>query len=152
MDLRRWMFSGGPVAAAAGLGGLGARRAPQTYRRLRKPPWAPPAGAFGPVWSVLYVGIGVAGWRLFDSAPRRTRAVHLAQLALNAAWPIVFFGSRDKRASVAIIALLDGAVASEMLMLRHEDPVAASLLAPYLGWCSFATALNIAVSDPGEQS
>lgn len=149
MDVRRWMFAVGPVAAAAGLGGLGARRAPQTYRRLRKPRWAPPAAVFGPVWSMLYVGIGVAGWRAFDRASPRTRALHLAQLALNAGWPIVFFGIQDKRASLTIIGLLDGAVAGEVLMLRREDPVAASLLVPYLGWCGFATALNIAVSDPG---
>jgi translocator protein len=139
-----------PVAAAAGLGGLGARRAPQTYRRLRKPPWAPPSTAFGPVWSVLYVAISVAGWRLFANASRRTRSLHLTQLALNAAWPIAFFGIRDKRASLIIIALLDGALTAEVLMLRVEDPVAASLLVPYLGWSGFATALNAAVSDPGE--
>lgn len=140
----------GPVAAAAGLGGLGARRAPQTYRRLRKPPWAPPSAAFGPVWSVLYVAIGMAGWRVFANASRQTRSLHLTQLALNAAWPIAFFGIRDKRASLMIIALLDTALTAEVLMLRVEDPVAASLLAPYLGWSGFATALNAAVSDPGE--
>lgn len=138
----------GPVAAAAGLGGLGARRAPQTYRRLRKPPWAPPAAVFGPVWSVLYVAIAVAGWRVFANASRQTRSLHLTQLALNAAWPIAFFGIRNKRASLMIIALLDTALTAEVLMLRVEDPPAASLLMPYLGWSGFATALNVAVSDP----
>lgn len=150
MDVRRWTFAVAPVAAAAGLGGLGARGAPRTYARLRKPSWAPPAAAFGPVWSALYVGIGAAGWRLYASGSRSTRTLHLGQLALNAAWPIAFFGIRDKRASLAIIALLDAAVAAEVLGLRGEDPVAAALLVPYLGWSGFATALNAAVSDPGE--
>ncbi|MFZ0090910.1 MAG: TspO/MBR family protein [Solirubrobacteraceae bacterium] len=150
MDVRRWMFAAGPVVAAAGLGGLGARRAPQTYRRLRKPSWAPPAGAFGPVWSALYVATGAAGWRLFASASRPTKSLHLTQLALNATWPLAFFGIRDKRASLLIIALLDGALTAEVWMLRREDPVAAILLAPYLGWSGFATALNAAVSDPAE--
>jgi tryptophan-rich sensory protein len=50
--------------AAAGIGSLGARNAPQIYQRLQKPGWAPRSGAFGPVWTALYAGIGVAGWRL----------------------------------------------------------------------------------------
>ena len=151
MDARRWIFAVGPVAAAAALGGLGARRAPETYGRLRKPGWAPPAAAFGPVWSALYVGIAAAGWRLSASGTRQARSLHLAQLALNAAWPVTFFGIRDKRASLVVIALLDGVLAAEVGSLRRADPVAASLLAPYLGWTLFATALNAAVSDPGTQ-
>jgi tryptophan-rich sensory protein len=151
MDARRLIFAAGPVVAAAGFGSLGARRAPETYHRLDKPRWAPPARAFGPVWSGLYIGIGVAGWRLFGSASRRARPLHLAQLALNAAWPITFFGVRDKRASLVIIALLDGAVTGELLMLRHKDPVAALLLMPYLAWSGFATVPNAAVSDPGDR-
>ena len=150
MNARRWIFAAAPVAAAAGLGGLGARHAPQIYRRLHKPRWAPPAAVFGPVWSALYAGIGVVGWRLSGGSSRRSRSLHLAQLALNAAWPAVFFGARDKRASLLIIGLLDAAIAAEILTLRREDPVAALLLVPYLTWTGFATALNAAVSDVGE--
>jgi benzodiazapine receptor len=150
MDFPRWAFAALPVGAAAGLGGLGARDAQRTYARLRKPTWAPPARAFGPVWSLLYLTIGVAGWRLFRSAPGRTKALHLAELSLNAAWPAVFFGVRDKRSSLVIIALLDAVLTAEVLSLRNEDPVSASLLLPYLGWSGFATLLNVAVSDPGD--
>ena len=103
---------------------------------------------FGPVWSALYLTIGAAGWRLFETGSRRTKSLHLAQLGLNAIWPIAFFGVRDKRASLVIIALLDGALATEAVMLGGEDPPAAALLGPYLAWCGFATALNAAVSDP----
>jgi len=151
MNARRWIFAVGPVAAAAALGGLGARRAPETYGRLRKPGWAPPAAAFGPVWSALYAGIGVAGWRLSGNGSKRARLLHLVQLALNAAWPVAFFGLRDKRAALVIIALLDAVLAAEVITVRRDDPVAASLLAPYLGWSLFATALNAAVSDPAGQ-
>ena len=150
MDLRRLVTAAAPVVAAAGLGGLGSRNASATYGRLRKPGWAPPAAAFGPVWSVLYVGIGAAGWRLQASGSAATRRLHLAQLALNAAWPVTFFTVRDKRASLAVIAALDAVVTAEVLRLRREDPVAAALLLPYLAWSGFATALNAAVSDPGE--
>jgi translocator protein len=149
MDARRWVFAAVPVTAAAALGGVGARGAPQTYGRLRKPSWAPPAAVFGPVWSALYLMIGAAGWRLFATGSRRTKSLHLTQLALNAIWPIAFFGVRDKRASLVIIALLDGVLTAELVMLRGEDPAAAALLVPYLAWSGFATALNAAVSDPG---
>ena len=148
MDLPRWTFSALPVGIAAGLGGLGARDAQETYARLRKPPWAPPAAVFGPVWAALYLTMGISGWRLFRSASGRTKALHLAQLSLNAVWPALFFGVRDKRSSLVVIGLLDGLLVAEIVSLRQEDPVAASLLLPYLGWSGFATLLNAAVSDP----
>ncbi len=151
MDLARWGFSVLPVGVAAGAGGLAAKDAPKVYARLTKPRWAPPASAFGPVWSVLYLTMGVAGWRLFRSASGRTKALHLVQLSLNAAWPAVFFGVRDKRSSLVIIGLLDCALAAEIASLRRQDPVAASLLLPYLAWSAFATVLNASVSDPGEE-
>ena len=151
MDLARWGFSVLPVGVAAGAGGLAAKDAPKVYARLTKPRWAPPASAFGPVWSVLYLSMGVAGWRLFRSASGRTKVLHLVQLSLNAAWPAVFFGVRDKRSSLVIIGLLDCALAAEIASLRRQDPVAASLLLPYLAWSAFATVLNASVSDPGEE-
>jgi tryptophan-rich sensory protein len=148
VDRRRLGFAVLPVAAAAGIGGLGARRAKTTYQLLGKPRWAPPAAVFAPVWSTLYVLIGAAGWRLSANASGRTRALHLTQMALNGAWPAVFFELRDKRASLAVIALLDISLALEVAMLRREDRLAASLLMPYLVWSGFATALNAAVTEP----
>jgi translocator protein len=150
MNARRWIFAAGPAAAAAGLGGLGARRAPLVYSQLRKPRWAPPAAAFGPVWSALYAGIAAAGWRLSAGTSRRARTLHLVQLALNAAWPAAFFGARDKRAALLIIGALDATIAAEILVLRREDRGAALLLVPYLAWTGFATAVNATVSDPGD--
>ncbi|GAA1949661.1 hypothetical protein GCM10009798_06090 [Nocardioides panacihumi] len=147
MNLRRLAFAVLPVVGAAGLGGLGARSAPSTYARLDKPTWAPPASAFGPVWSALYAANVVVGWRPYASSPS-ARRLHMAQLALNAVWPAVFFSAREKRASLAVIAALDATVAVEVALLGRDDPLAAALLTPYLGWCGFATALNAAVSTP----
>ncbi|HWJ80687.1 MAG TPA: TspO/MBR family protein [Nocardioides sp.] len=147
MNTRRLAFAVLPVLGAAGLGGLGSRRAPTTYARLEKPGWAPPASVFGPVWTTLYAMLAVAGWRVHD-APPAARRLHLAQLALNAAWPGVFFGAREKGPSLAVIAALDAALAAEVALLAREDRAAAALLVPYLGWCGFATALNAAVSEP----
>jgi benzodiazapine receptor len=150
MDFPRWAFSVLPVGGAVALGGLAAKDAPEVYARLAKPRWAPPASTFGPIWSLLYLTTGVAGWRLYRSASARTKTLHLVQLSLNAAWPALFFGVRDKRSSLVIIALLDCALAAEVASLRHEDSVSASLLLPYLVWSAFATALNASVSDPGQ--
>lgn len=117
------------------VGGIGARRAPEDYDRLNKPAWAPPACLFGPSRRQARVAIGL----------------HVAQLVCNAAWPVVFFSARDKRASIAIIASLDVLVASEMVVAARTDGVAAGLLAPYLTWCLFATALNVAVDRPARE-
>ena len=145
---KRLVSAVGPVALALAVGGLGSRRAPETYARLDKPAWAPPAGAFGPVWSVLYAAIAAAGWRLETRASETTRRLHLVQLALNGAWSPVFFGMREKKASLAVIGALDMTLAAEIARLRREDPASARLLAPYLAWCLFATALNAAVEEP----
>lgn len=139
---------GGPLAAAA-LGGVAARDADVVYARLEKPAWAPPAGVFGPVWTVLYTMIGVTGWRLVErrQAPLLV-GLHVLQLGLNAAWTPLFFGRRRKGAALAVVVALDAVVAGEVAVLRRRDPVAAVLLTPYLAWSLFATALNAAVEDP----
>src|SRR4051812_37733577 len=146
------LFAAGGSTAAAGVGGLGSRRAPEVYARLDKPHWAPPAEVFGPVWTGLYGAIAVAGWRLWErrTAPSATAALglHVGQLALNAAWPWTFFSARNRAASLAVIVALDATVAAEIVASARVDRTAAALLAPYLGWSLFATALTAAVSDP----
>lgn len=156
MDRRRrrgFLFAAGTSAAAAAIGSLGSRRAPEVYARLRKPAWAPPAGVFGPAWSVLYTAIGVAGWRLWSRrCGRSVVCLHVAQLGLNAAWPFVFFEARNRTAALAVITALDVTVAAEIATVARHDRVAALLLVPYLGWSVYATALNAAVGDDGAEN
>ncbi len=148
--LADWLFAAGLPAAAAGIGSVASRRAPQVYGRLQKPSWAPPAEVFGPVWTTLYALIGVAGWRLRTRGqPGWVQGLHAGQLALNAAWPWAFFGTGHRRTALAIVTTLDGAVATELAAAGRKDATAAALLSPYLLWCLYATALNKAVSDPG---
>jgi benzodiazapine receptor len=143
----RVAFALAPALAAA-IGAVGARQAPRVYGRLRKPRWAPPQEAFGPVWTTLYVLLGVAGWRLASRpVPRKVLVLHVVQLALNALWPSAFFAGRRRAASLAVIGALDASLAAEVALVARNDPAAAALLAPYLAWCGFATALNAAVSD-----
>lgn len=148
---RRVVFAFGSVGAAAALGGIGARTAPEVYEHLERPPWAPPSRAFGPVWSGLYAAIGIAGWRLSGRhLDRRVIGLHLVQLALNGAWPWAYFGLRSRRASLGTIVALDLVLAGEIVAARRTDPVASALLSPYLAWCLFATALNVAVDPRAE--
>jgi benzodiazapine receptor len=140
------LFGIGTAAAAAGIGSLGSRRAPQVYPRLDKPAWAPPAGLFGPAWTALYAAIGVAGWRLWTrDAGRTVLALHVTQLALNAAWPSTFFAARNRTAALAVIAVLDVTIAAEIAVAVRKDRTSAALLAPYLIWSLYATALTAAV-------
>ena len=116
------------------------------YAQLDRPGWAPPSWLFGPVWTVLYVGIAIAGWLVW----RRTGASavlipYAVQLVLNAAWTPIFFGAGEYGwAAVDIIALWI-AVLVTIVGFARVHRVAAALLVPYLAWVSFATALNLAI-------
>src|SRR5512140_4031661 len=114
-SLRALLTCLGASAAAGVAGGIAARNAPQVYVRLDKPRWAPPAAVFGPVWSTLYVLMGVAAWRVWRTGRGRPALVlHGIQLALNAAWPAVFFAAGKRRAALAVTAALDALLAAEI--------------------------------------
>ncbi|NHA69293.1 TspO/MBR family protein [Phycicoccus flavus] len=134
-----------PPVAAAAIGGLSARDAPESYGRLDTPPWSPPASAFGPAWTVLYALNGVVGWRTAGREDRTALTLHLGQLALNAAWTPLFFAAERRRAALGVVLALDAAIVAEMVVLAREDETAAALLAPYLAWCGYATALNASI-------
>lgn len=129
------------LGGAASAGGTGA-----FYRSLRKPSFTPPAAVFGPVWTVLYAAIAVSGYRAWRAPPSRRRSVALGlwgtQLALNAAWSPLFFGLERPRAALVDIALLLPAAAGYAFVVHRVDRPAAWLVAPYVGWVAFATALN----------
>ena len=144
------LFALGTSGAAAGIGSIGSRRAPQVYAQVDKPTWAPPAGVFGPVWTALYTAIGIAGWRLWTrGGSRGILGLHVTQLALNAAWPFTFFSARNRTAALMVIAALDATVAAEIVAAARRDRPTGALLAPYLAWSLFATALTAAVDPAG---
>lgn len=149
--IRAMLAAAAGSALAAGVGGIGSRRAPVVYARLTKPRWAPPPSAFGPVWTVLYALMAIAAYRAWKADPARWRGLlvlHGGQLALNAAWPWTFFSARSRPGAVAVITALDCVVTAETIAVLRRDKVAAGLLVPYLIWDVFATALTIAVEDP----
>jgi translocator protein len=119
--------------------------APDWYRQLRKPRWAPPAWIFAPVWTVLYLLMGIAAWRVATSdSPRRDVALKLfrGQLALNAAWTPIFFGLRRLDLAFGEIVATWIAIAATTIAFTRVRWAAATMLVPYLGWVSFAAVLN----------
>jgi tryptophan-rich sensory protein len=142
-------FVAGCLAIGA-VGGLATARSVGTwYQALAKPAFTPPDWLFGPVWTLLYVMIAVAGWRVWRvrEAPGRRVAltVYAVQLALNLAWSFVFFGARMIGGGLAEILLLLAAVAINVELFRRIDRVAAWLLVPYALWVAFASVLNFAL-------
>jgi len=141
--------------AAAALGGIASSQAGTFYRALDRPGWAPPAWLFAPVWSALYLLMGVAAWLIWrrhgflEGAP--ALRLFLVQLALNALWTWVFFAwHQGALAFLEILALWVSILATVVLFWRLQ-PLAAALLVPYLVWVTFATALTYAMwkGNPG---
>lgn len=144
LGLLGWLFA---AFAAAAVGAVASVDAPSFYAQLNKPSWAPPAGVFGPVWTVLYALMGVAAWLVWRSPGPKRAALTLfgAQLAANALWSWLFFAwHRGALAAVEILVLLALIVAMIVAFWRISR-LAALLMVPYLLWVSFASVLTWAV-------
>ena len=138
-----------PLAIGA-VGGISTANAiPNWYSTLTKPSWNPPNWLFGPVWTLLYVLMGVAAWIVwrkvgFVGSPGWWIADGI-QLFLNFWWSILFFGKKQIGwALVEIIAMWVSIVAT-ISVFWQIDPLAAKLLVPYIAWVSFATFLNFTI-------
>jgi benzodiazapine receptor len=116
------------------------------YTALRKPSWTPPGWLFAPVWTTLYITIGISGyWAWKKSVPgKRTGAfrVFALQLVLNATWSWVFFGLNHIALSVINIVALWTLILLNVIVFYRIDAIAGYLLIPYFLWVSFATVLN----------
>lgn len=129
--------------------------APVFYAQLDKPGWAPPAWLFGPVWSVLYLLMGVAAWLVWRERPSQgvdgALGLYLLQLGLNALWSWLFFGWRQGALAMVDVVLLLALVAVTAAAFWRLRPLAGALLLPYLAWVGFASALTWAVwqRNPG---
>lgn len=119
------------------------------YQALQKPPFNPPDWLFAPVWTLLYLMIALSGWRVWRSPAhagrRAAMTAYAAQLALNLAWSVVFFGGRMIGLALAVILLLLAAIIVNAALFSRADRLAAWLLAPYAAWVAFAALLNFAL-------
>lgn len=116
------------------------------YASLVKPSFNPPSWVFGPAWSLLYVLIAIAGWRIWRREPHgAAMKLWVAQLVLNFLWSPVFFGAQRIAGALAIIVLLLIAIMAFMAAARRVDRVAFWLFVPYALWVAFATSLNASI-------
>jgi len=130
-------------------GAVTAKEAARFYARLDKPRWAPPDWLFGPAWTVLYLVMATAAWRIwrefgFDGA-RNELILYFVQLVLNSAWSWFFFVRHTGLGSAIEVSLLLTGVFATMAAFALRDPVAGLLFVPYALWVTFATVLTVTV-------
>ncbi|HYD54985.1 MAG TPA: TspO/MBR family protein [Gemmatimonadaceae bacterium] len=146
LSLLAWIASS---LAAGAIGGLASRGAPEFYAQLDRPPWAPPSWLFGPVWTTLYLLIGIAAWLVWRERRRvdvrPAIGLYVVQHVLNALWTWIFFAWRQGGLALAEIVVLALLIVATMIAFARVQRVAALLLVPYLGWVAFATALTAAL-------
>lgn len=137
------------LAVAAAGGAITSTSVETWYPTLQKPAFNPPAWVFGPVWTTLYLMIGVAGWRVWRlrgfAGARAAMVVYALQLALNFGWSLIFFGQRMIGVAFLELLLLLGVILVNLALFWRIDRLAGGLLAPYAAWVGFAGVLNFSI-------
>jgi benzodiazapine receptor len=137
-----------PLAAGAIAGIFTAKAIPGWYETLNQPSFNPPNWIFGPVWTVLYILMGVSLFMIWETAPGQQRnlamAVFLIQLLLNFGWTFLFFYFNRIGLALIEIVVLWCAIVVMMVLFYRIKPVSAWINIPYLLWVTFATILTAA--------
>lgn len=131
-------------------GGSTASSLTDWFATLEKPVFNPPGWIFGPVWTILYIMMGIAAgrvWAMGMDTPGVKRALSIfgIQLLLNFMWSIIFFGLQEIAWALVDIVLLWVMIILTMRAFKPLDKTAYLLLWPYLLWVSFATVLNASI-------
>ena len=138
-----------PVLVGALSGFATAQGVHTWYPELKKPFFNPPDSLFGPVWTVLYILMGISLYRIWNAPPSPDRLWGIIafgiQLTLNFAWSFLFFYFRQITLALGEIMMLWASVLAMILFFFRVDQTAALLQIPYLLWVAFATLLNAAI-------
>ncbi|MCH9643414.1 MAG: tryptophan-rich sensory protein [Gammaproteobacteria bacterium] len=120
---------------------------PHWYSHIQKPSFNPPAWVFGPVWTVLYIMIGISGGIIWHQRKTMKTAFifYLIQLVLNFSWSFIFFGAHEMGWAAIDIALLIVFIALTITYTFRAEKSASILLMPYFAWVVFAFILNISL-------
>lgn len=126
------------------------------YNGLTKPVFSPPNWVFGPVWSFLYLLMGISLYLVWNTPVKKNKQQNDLkkakkdaltyfglQLVLNTIWSILFFGIKSPELALAGILILWMAIFWTIRKFYTVSPLASYLLYPYLAWVSFATLLNL---------
>ncbi|NYT02868.1 MAG: tryptophan-rich sensory protein [Methanosarcinales archaeon] len=138
------------VCLLAGFGGslLTAASVSTWYAGLNKPGFTPPNWAFMPVWTVLFVLMGISAFLVWRSGHPRARgalALFAAQLVVNVTWSGAFFYLQSPPAGMAVVLALWVLILATMVRFRPISRAAAYLLLPYILWVSLAAAMNFGI-------
>lgn len=145
------LFSIGVCFLAAAVGSAFTTGSIDTwYATLNKPFFSPPNWIFGPVWTLLYLMMGISLYIFWNTktSPKAKRlglSLFIVQLVLNVFWSILFFGLKSPMAAFIGIILLWLAIFLTIRSFLQISKGAGWLLIPYLAWVSFATILNLAI-------
>jgi translocator protein len=145
VELKSGIVVGLLVLAAALFGGMFTPG--DWYASLEKPSWNPPGWVFGPVWTILYVMIAIAGWLAWRGRDRSRLPITLwgGQLLLNALWSWLFFGLERSGFAFVDIVILWLLIAAFIVSAWRISRPASLLFVPYALWVGFAAALNFAI-------
>ena len=148
VDYKKLLLCLGIPLGVGGLAALLTGGSMADYGQMNQPPFAPPGWLFPVVWTVLYLMMGYASYRILYSGGeklqiRKALALYGAQLAVNFLWPLVFFGLSWYLAAFFVLLLLWLLVALTIGAFARLDDTAADLLLPYILWVTYAAYLNV---------
>ncbi len=136
-----------PLSIGAFAGMFTSEAIPGWYASLNRPSFNPPNWIFGPVWTLLYLLMGVSLYHIWKQEKSRERnmamLIFIVQLVLNFAWSFIFFYFNYIGLALVEISLLWLSIVAMLVMFYKIKHLAAYLNIPYLMWVSFATALNL---------
>lgn len=120
------------------------------YANLIKPEFNPPNWIFGPVWTILYILMGISLYLIWDKGLKKKElrfafGIFILQLLFNAWWSILFFGLQNPKLAFCEIVFLWFLIVFVIYLFSNIKKLAAWLLIPYLLWVSFATVLNYSI-------
>jgi len=116
------------------------------YTTINKPVFNPPNWVFGPVWTFLYILMGISLYNIWNSKKNKSALMFFyAQLALNTLWSILFFGFENPLVAFVEIIILWAAILITIIKSYRISKAASYLLIPYILWVSFASVLNFSI-------
>ena len=114
----------------------------QWYEKLDKPSWNPPSVVFGPVWTILYILMGIASYLIWQNGGGLPLTVYVIQLLVNFAWTPVFFRFQRPDIALGLIGTLWVLILWMLYLFKDISIMAFWLIIPYFIWVSYATTLN----------
>ena len=136
------------IVVSMGAGLVGSRFMPgEWYASLAKPSWNPPSYVFGPVWTTLYILMGISAWLVWRkvgfSGAASVLGLFLVQLVLNSLWSYLFFGIHQPGLALIEIVILWSVILVITIGFWRISVIAGIILLPYLCWVGFASVLNL---------